>query len=119
MMPHAASVQPQAGITASPVPRTPAGQSFEQVLAQQQGLKFSSHASQRIDQRNITLDGVRQARLSGAVDQAARKGSRTSLVLVDGNAFVVNVPNRTVITAVGSDAARGNLFTNIDSTVIA
>jgi flagellar operon protein len=53
------------------------------------------------------------------VGRAAGKGSRDSLVLVDGTAFVVSVPNRTVITAVGSEHMREHIFTNIDSAVIA
>jgi len=53
------------------------------------------------------------------VGRAASKGSRDSLVLVDGTAFVVSVSNRTVITAVGSEQMKDNVFTNIDSAVIA
>ena len=58
-------------------------------------------------------------RLSEGVGRAAGKGSRDSLVLVDGTAFVVSVSNRTVITAVGSEHMKDNVFTNIDSAVIA
>ena len=58
-------------------------------------------------------------RLSEGVGRAASKGSRDSLVLVDGTAFVVSVSNRTVITAVGSEHMKDNVFTNIDSAVIA
>ena len=39
-------------------------------------------------------------------------------MLVDGTAFVVSVRNRTVITAVGADQMRDQVFTNIDSAVI-
>jgi flagellar operon protein len=53
------------------------------------------------------------------VDRAAAKGSRDSLVLLDQTAMVVSVKNRTVITALGRDQARDNVFTNIDSAVIA
>ena len=42
-----------------------------------------------------------------------------SLVIVDGTAFVVSVSNRTVVTAVGSEHMKDNVFTNIDSAVIA
>lgn len=113
------TIQTQPGITAVPPPRNTEGKTFGECLTQQQGLRFSSHASQRLSQRGMRIDAPSQARLSGAVDQAAAKGAKTSLVLMDGDAFVVSVPNRTVITALPSDAARGNVFTNIDSTVIA
>jgi flagellar operon protein len=58
-------------------------------------------------------------RLAEGVGRAAGKGSRDSLVLVDGTAFVVSVPSRTVITAVGSEHMRDHVFTNLDSAVIA
>ncbi len=118
-MPPVASVYLQPGISATSSQRNAAGKTFDEVLAEQQGLNFSAHASQRVNQRGIALDGQGQARLAGAIDQAASKGSKTSLVLVDNNAFIVNVPNKTIVTAVDASAVRGNVFTNIDSTVIA
>ena len=83
------------------------------------GLQFSRHALARVQRRGITLDAPTLTRLSDGVARAASKGSRDSLVLVDGTAFVVSVPNRTVITAVGSQHMKDNVFTNIDSAVIA
>jgi flagellar operon protein len=72
-----------------------------------------------VQRRGITLDPTTLGRLREGVGRAAGKGSRDSLVLVDGTAFVVSVPNRTVITAVGSEHMREHVFTNIDSAVIA
>ena len=80
---------------------------------------MSSHALQRIQRREIAFDEPVAARLEAAVDRAAAKGSRESLVLVDSTAFVVSVRNRTVITAVDSRHMRTQVFTNIDSAVIA
>lgn len=82
-------------------------------------LAFSKHALERVQRRGITLDPTTLGRLHEGVGRAAGKGSRDSLVLVDGTAFVVSVPNRTVITAVGSEHMRDHVFTNIDSAVIA
>ena len=98
------------------------GPGFGDVLAKKLGtqpLKFSGHALQRIQHRNINLDETTMARLDGGVQRAAAKGSRDSLVLVDETAFVVSVPNRTVITAVDREHMREQVFTNIDSAVIA
>jgi flagellar operon protein len=53
------------------------------------------------------------------IQRAAAKGSRSSVVLVDGTAFVTAVQSRTVITAVTQDQMRSHVFTNIDSAVIA
>jgi flagellar operon protein len=53
-----------------------------------------------------------------AVTKAESKGVRDTLVLMDDLAFVVNVRNRTVITAVQSNELKENVFTNIDGAVI-
>jgi flagellar operon protein len=82
-------------------------------------LQFSKHALARAQRRGIELDPATLGRLADGVGRAASKGSRDSLVLVDGTAFVVSVSNRTVITAVGSEHMKDNVFTNIDSAVIA
>jgi flagellar operon protein len=99
------------------------GPSFADTLAQAGdaagGLSFSKHALARVERRGIELDQGTLGRLSQGVQRAASKGSRDSLVLVDGTAFVVSVSNRTVITAVGSEHMKDNVFTNIDSAVIA
>jgi flagellar operon protein len=98
----------------------PAGsQSFGRILDQElAGVKFSQHALQRLSSRNITLDGSDLARISGAVDKAAQKGSRDSLILMNNLALVVSVKNRTVITAMDGTNIKDNVFTNIDSAVI-
>jgi flagellar operon protein len=101
---------------------TTPGQSFAEALEQAGGsqpLQFSRHALARVQRRGIELDSTTLGRLSEGVGRAASKGSRDSLVLVDGTAFVVSVSNRTVITAVGSEQMKDNVFTNIDSAVIA
>jgi flagellar operon protein len=82
-------------------------------------LHFSKHALERVQRRGIALDPATLSRLREGVGRAADKGSRNSIVFVDGTAFVVAVPNRTVVTAVGSEHMREHVFTNIDSAVIA
>lgn len=96
------------------------GLSFEEVLKQKQqtGLKFSKHAVSRLDQRNINLSADQNARLEKGVSEAENKGVNESLVLVDDLAFIVNVPNRTVVTAMDQTETRSNVFTNIDGAVI-
>ena len=80
---------------------------------------FSRHALERLQQRGINLDQPTLNRLTDGVSRAAQKGSRDSVVFVDGTAYVVSVTNNTVITAVGSEHMRQHVFTNIDSAVIA
>ncbi|NLW16918.1 MAG: flagellar protein [Firmicutes bacterium] len=99
-----------------------AAQGFQSVLdaalAEQQTLRFSKHAMERIQQRQIQLTPADVNRLQQAVVSAANKGARDSLILLNRTAFVVNIPNRTVITAVDEEHMRENVFTNIDSAVI-
>lgn len=113
---------PTAG-TSAPTKATPAsGQGtgdFAAALDQASSVQFSRHALARVQRRGIELDQGTLQRLSDGVSRAAGKGSRDSLVLVDGTAFVVSVANNTVITAVDSEHMKENVFTNIDSAVIA
>jgi flagellar operon protein len=84
-----------------------------------EGLHFSKHALQRVERRGVSLDAATLGRLSEGVKRAAGKGSRDSVVLVDGTAFVVSVSSRTVLTAVPQQHMKEQVFTNIDSAVIA
>lgn len=81
-------------------------------------LRFSKHASMRLNNRNITLSDNQSDRLEAGVKKADEKGIRESLVLVDSLAFIVNVPSRTVVTAMDQTETDKNIFTNIDGAVI-
>lgn len=96
------------------------GGAFEQVLNQAiGGVKFSQHAVQRLQTRNINLSPAQLNQLNSAVDKAAQKGSRESLILMNNElALVVSVTNRTVITAMDGASIKDNVFTNIDSAVV-
>ncbi len=92
------------------------GQILDNKLA---NLQFSQHAQQRLRIRNIKLSDEQMNKLSGAVDRAAAKGAKETLVLMENKlAFLVGVKNRTVITAVDGENMKENVFTNIDSAVI-
>lgn len=80
---------------------------------------FSGHAQKRMEQRGLDLGPERMARLERAMDRAEAKGSRDSLILLDELALVVSVRNHTVVTAIDQGAGREQVFTNIDSVVIA
>lgn len=83
------------------------------------GLKFSKHAGSRLEQRNITLSEEQMKRLEKATHKAEEKGIKESLMLMDNMAFIVNVKNNTVITAMEQTENNENVFTNIDGAVIA
>lgn len=107
----------------TPVQIPPAGTSFKSVLEQQQStssqpLKFSAHAMQRLQSRNIHLSNEDVARMNAMADKAAEKGAKQSLFMLRDVAMVVSIKNRTVITAVDGDSMRENVFTNIDSAAV-
>ena len=112
---HPAALQRDRQSTASSG-SAPPGKFHE--LLQENLLKFSNHASKRLEQRGIELKGDQLAKISSAVDQAAAKGSKESLILMKDMALIVNVQNRTVVTAVDDHSMKNNVFTQIDSAVI-
>jgi flagellar operon protein len=88
-----------------------------QTAKQSNRLSFSQHALHRLQERGIQLTEPDVARLETAVGKAADKGARESLIIMDNVAYVVNVVNRKVITAVDGASMKENVFTNIDSAV--
>jgi len=99
------------------------GPSFRDVLTQQgvtpgTSLKFSAHAIQRLQSRNITLSPDDVQRMNAMADKAAEKGAQQSLFMLNNVGMIVSIKNRTVITAVDPDSMRENLFTNIDSAAV-
>lgn len=107
--------------------KTKEGKSFQDILQQKKveasigdygSLKFSKHATCRLMDRNIQITANQMERLSNGTMKAQQKGIKDSLVLVDQLAFIVNVPNNTVITAMDRMEAKDNIFTNIDGAVI-
>jgi len=101
--------------------------SFSDILAAKSGqtdntehvLKFSKHAASRLEDRNITMTDEQMERLNEGTARAQEKGIKDSLVMVDSLAFIVNIPNQTVVTAMDRTDANDNIFTNIDGAVIA
>jgi flagellar operon protein len=116
---------PEPAKTSQEPQRTTEGRTFDEVLralptaVPGTSLTWSAHASARLRQRGIELTPEQHTRLETAVDKAVAKGAKDSLVLLDDTALVVSAQNRTVITALGMHQAKENVFTNIDSAVIA
>lgn len=105
--------------TSSKAPATTSA-SFNQILEQElTGVKFSQHAIQRLESRNIQLNQTDMDKLNGAVEKVAQKGAKESLILMNNDlALIVSVKNKTVITAMDGTSIKDNVFTNIDSAVI-
>ncbi len=101
------------------------GLSFQDILSKKTEsvpnageVRFSKHAANRLADRNIELTKEQVERLNVGAAKAGAKGINESLVIVDSLAFIVNVPNQTVITAMDQADTDENVFTNIDGAVI-
>lgn len=91
---------------------------FEQELIKQTEVKFSKHALERLKSRNITLSKEDIQKINSAVNKAAEKGVKETLIIMGNTAFIANVKNKTVITAATEEVLKDNVFTNIDGAVI-
>ena len=87
-----------------------------QAATESNELKFSKHANERLASRNIDLTDEQLERLENGAKKAGEKGINESLVMVDDLAFIVNIKNNTVVTAVNNGDDK--IFTNIDGAVI-
>lgn len=97
------------------------GKSFAEILDENQRnmeVKISAHAQERLKQQNITITQQDMNRIKEATQIAQKKGSKESLMILRDLALVVNINNRTVITAVDKSRQKERIFTNIDSTII-
>ncbi|MNC38308.1 hypothetical protein D3C75_869040 [compost metagenome] len=90
---------------------------FNEIL-QDRLLHFSNHAVKRLEQRGIQLMPEQLSKIETAIDNAAAKGAKESLILMKDMALIVNVDNRTVVTAMDGSSMKDNVFTQIDSAVI-
>ena len=96
-------------------------QSFEEILNQKIGtqeLTFSKHAVKRLEERGIELTENDLLKLNDAVKKAEEKGVDNSLILMGKGAFIINVTNNIVITAMNENDMKESVFTQIDGAVI-
>lgn len=97
------------------------GSSFSDVLhsiGDKEGLQFSRHAAERVNQRGIEMSASFLNDLQSAVEKARSKGAKDVVIISDRGAFIVNVPNNTVVTTMSGNEMKENIFTNIDSAVL-
>jgi len=91
---------------------------LDRQIKDQDRIAFSQHAKERLAKCQVSLSPENLERLSQAVEQAARKGARESLILMNDLALIVSIANRTVVTAVNGANMKESVFTNIDSAII-
>ncbi len=91
---------------------------LQDAISQEKSVKFSKHAQERLSQRSISLSNTEIDKINTAVEKARAKGVKDSLILIGNLAFIVNIPSKTVVTAVDGENIRDNVFTNIDGAVL-
>lgn len=103
-------------------PESENAKSFQDILSKSinktNEIKFSKHAINRLEQRNINLTDNQKDKINESVEKLKSKGVKESLVLVDNIALIVNVRNNIVVTALDGSEIDDNVFTNIDGAII-
>lgn len=94
------------------------GNILQEEVNKQTEVKFSKHAMERLQARNISLTGDDISKINNAVNKAAEKGVKETLIIMGNAAFIANVKNKTIITAATEENLKENVFTNIDGAVI-
>ncbi|WP_138414825.1 TIGR02530 family flagellar biosynthesis protein [Aquibacillus sediminis] len=92
--------------------------SFKDVLSQEQDIKVSKHASERLSARNIEINDNQWQKISEKIGEAKQKGVTDSLVITNDAALLVSAKNNTVVTAMNRSEAMSKIFTNINGTIL-
>ena len=91
-------------------------QLLQESIKQNDTVKISAHAEQRMIERNIKLQEADMNLIKDAMNSLEKKGAKESLMLYKDMAFIASVNNRTIITALQFKEL--DIVTNIDSTII-
>lgn len=81
------------------------------------GINLSSHAVKRLEERKIDFNNEEYMKVKDAMSKLKEKGGQNSLVVSDKAAYIVDVKNNKIVTAVDKGSMAENVFTKIDSTV--
>jgi flagellar operon protein len=81
------------------------------------GIELSTHAAKRLEERKIDFRGDEYMKVKDAMTKLKEKGSQSSLIVSDKAAYIVDVKNNKLITAVDKESMSENVFTKIDSTI--
>lgn len=81
------------------------------------GIELSTHAAKRLEERKIDFHGEEYMKVKEAMGKLKAKGSQNSLIVSDKAAYIVDVKNNKLVTAVDKGSMSENIFTKIDSTM--
>lgn len=82
------------------------------------GIKLSMHAAKRLQERNLEMDSEEFFKLKDAMAKLKTKGGKDSLVITPNAAYILDVENNTIVTAIDRENMAENVFTKIDSTLM-
>lgn len=88
-----------------------------QKVQEPRNVEFSKHAMTRAEERGIDITPDLIDQLRGSMIRAEAKGATNILAMDSEKAFIINVPNAKVITAITQNELKENVFTNIDGAV--
>ena len=71
----------------------------------------------KAEERGIEITPILIDQLKGSMIRAQAKGATNILAMDTEKAFIINVPNAKVITAITQDEMKDSVFTNIDGAV--
>ncbi|MCR2042768.1 TIGR02530 family flagellar biosynthesis protein [Anaerosalibacter massiliensis] len=95
---------------------------FKEILEKVQGkneeIKFSKHALERMDSRDVKLNLEEVKKIEMAFKKAEEKGVKDAFILLGDKGFIASIENKTVITSITNEELKENIFTNIDGAVI-
>mgnify|MGYP000902514926 CR=1 FL=1 len=91
---------------------------FEDVQSKDEMIKFSKHAIERMESRNIELNEKDLDSIKSAFKKAEEKGIKDALIIIGDKGFIASIKNKTIITSMTSNQIKDNVFTNIDGAVI-
>lgn len=99
-------------------PKQGFGSILQNEISKQTEVKFSKHALERLQERNINLTKDDISKINDAVNKASEKGVKEALIILGNTALVTSIMNKTVITAATEETLKNNVFTNIDGAII-
>ncbi len=92
-------------------------QQLNQAESQPKDITFSKHARTRAEERGIEITPDLIDQIKGGMIRAQAKGATNILAMDSEKAFIINVPNAKVITAITQEEMGESVFTNIDGAV--
>ena len=75
------------------------------------------HPKDFIDAMEKAYNTEQSSAAKDAMAQIAAKGGKNSLIISDKAAYIVDIANKKVVTAVDKESLSENVFTKIDSTL--